>query len=142
MSKMIKKTSRDRGRWLSVDWSKSDAQIAKQLDVTSETVFYHRKKHTDYQPQQRIMIDWESVDILEPAKDVADKLGITEKQVRKRRYYMRLHQNKKALEDKSNRWSAVNWSKSVADIASDLGVSKQAVYNRKNKILSQRDSND
>ena len=124
--------------WSKIDWSKTDTQIAKELNASLPTVGINRKKQTGKKTLKSI--DWSQVDIFnDDVKSICQKLGITAEQV----YTKRINESKKQgfrLREKIN-WCEVDLTQPVSKIAKLHNISKQAIYNRieRVKILSNDD---
>lgn len=114
--------------WSKVDWSKTDTQIACELNTSLRTVGNNRLKQTGSKTRQKI--DWSLVDLFnDSVKSISQILGVTADQI----YTKRINESKKQgfrLGHSNVDWYAVDLTQPVSKIAELHNISKQSVYNR------------
>lgn len=109
--------------WSKVDWSKSTWQLAEDLGVSGPYVAAQRRT---YAPQTiRRRINWESVDLTRPTRELARELKVTYATIyiaRKRRGISSGPRTWSKVD-----WAKVNWSLPTSRLAKMYGVTVSTV---------------
>ena len=116
--------------WENIDWSKSNNEIAQEINACSKTVSVYRLK---YAPETAIVpkgktIDWRNLDWTKYDAQLAKELNVSPMAVFKnRRHFAPEEYYTSKGNTKHNIWENIDWSKYDDQIATDLKVDDRTV---------------
>lgn len=126
------------GKWLSVDWSLSNVEIAKEIGVRPCTVSARRKiYHSQTMKPFPARLDkskLESVDWSLPLADVAEHLGVHVVTASRYRGLAKGIRRTRGPNTPKEVWSKVDWHLPNCEIAEELGVSMDNVRQQRRKF--------
>jgi iron only hydrogenase large subunit-like protein/DNA-binding CsgD family transcriptional regulator/transcriptional regulator with XRE-family HTH domain len=114
-----------------VDWSLTNAEIARQLGITSSAVYYQRKQRRPDTVVHKRKVDYINIDWSLSNMELSEQFGVTPDYISSQR---KLRSTYTGIEKPRNiDYSKVDWSQTDRFIAKQLGVGQRTISRQRKK---------